>query len=101
MAHTNGQPPAQLWQCQHRSIFTPDRRLTSAAKRVSVRLKSMTSFTVDSVFIFMSFVLADRSRLALDLSQKAPVFDIRRCYVHITEIIVFSFKPHCYDRKRA
>jgi hypothetical protein len=41
MAWEKGHPLTQLLQCQHAEKSTPERRLTSAPKRVSILLRSI------------------------------------------------------------
>ena len=46
-----GHPPAQLWQCQHRSKLTPERCLTRLAKSESLWL-ILIKLAVDDEILF-------------------------------------------------
>jgi hypothetical protein len=71
MAVTKGQPPAQDWQCQHKFISSPERRLTASTKVGSLRLMSVTFIADSGVLFFILKYLAQRKSHLLDLSQKS------------------------------
>ncbi len=70
MAWENGHPLTQLLQCQHALKSTPERRLTSAPKRVSILLRSINLLVGLFVKFFMDAILAEKEGRVLDLSQK-------------------------------
>jgi hypothetical protein len=70
MAWENGHPLTQLLQCQQALKFTPERRLTSAPKRVSILLRSIKLFGGLFVKLFMDAILTEKEGPVLDLSQK-------------------------------
>jgi hypothetical protein len=71
MAVTNGQPPAQAWQCQHKLISSPERILTSSAKFLSLRLMFVTFIDESGGWFCIISILAQRKSRLLDLGQKS------------------------------